>query len=100
MFTPPNFPAGFGAVMYSIAVMLSRAAVDGRTLILDFQWNKGWFTHAIGPEGCPNRDAQAPWDCYFRPFSSCSLAQALVRPPRCRPAAAPRSSGGAEFVDG
>ena len=53
--------------------------MDKRVLVLDQKWDNGYFSQVKGPHLCPNQNAATPWECYFQPFSGCTLAQALVR---------------------
>ena len=54
-----------------------------RVMVMDDAWSLGLSTQGLvdatpgGQSKCPNKSAQSPMECYFKPISRCSLADAL-----------------------
>ena len=54
-----------------------------RVMVMDDAWSLGLPTQGLvddtpgGQSKCPNKSAQSPMECYFKPVSRCSLADAL-----------------------
>ena len=52
-------------------------------MVMDDAWSLGLSTQGLvdatpgGQSKCPNKSAQSPMECYFKPISRCSLADAL-----------------------
>jgi hypothetical protein len=74
---------GLGAVLFSAAAALRQAVNDNRVFLMDDRWTAVSSQGIVDPSPggrikCPNNNATIPWECYFRPVSSCSIADALA----------------------
>jgi hypothetical protein len=74
---------GLGAVLFSAAAALRQAVNDNRVFLMDDRWTAVSSQGIVDPSPggrikCPNNNATLPWECYFRPVSSCTIADALA----------------------
>jgi hypothetical protein len=73
---------GFGSMLFHSASALREAVNNNRVFVMDDTWkNVGQGFVDASPGGvakCPNTEATLPWECYFRPVSSCTVADALA----------------------
>mmetsp|Transcript_13465 Transcript_13465/g.25730 ORF Transcript_13465/g.25730 Transcript_13465/m.25730 type:complete len:407 (+) Transcript_13465:61-1281(+) len=68
---------GFGAALVSAVAALHFAERSGRVMVIQADWNQGFFSGLHNSSDCPNKAAVNPWECYFMPPSSCTVADAL-----------------------
>jgi hypothetical protein len=65
------------------APALREAVDDNRVFVMDDHWEAVSGQGIVDPlpggaAKCPNIAATLPWECYFRPVSSCTVADALA----------------------
>jgi hypothetical protein len=83
VYRPSGNQNGFGSTLNATASALREAINDNRVFVMDDTWDTVSVQGIVDPSPrgvakCPNTKATLPWECYFRPVSSCSVADALA----------------------